>query len=168
MLLKTAALLTTLVGFAAPGHAQNVGELTLNLAGEEQVVPLWDRQSDWSGSENWPSINIYARAFNNDGEDPLVVTLSFDAPGGNTSRKEMGLSRYENGETTLRLFGGEDEEDGALSVTLESYVFDGSQLSLIGRVQGMLGTSENFGRDIDLSDAVEVEGTFAVTLEKLE
>jgi len=170
MSLKTATLSATLVtfGFAAPAPAQSTGELILAIAGEEQIIPLWGQQSDWSGGESWPSVSLYARAFNDDGEDPLVVTLGFDAAGWKPSLAEMRLSRYEDGEVVLRLFAGEDSEDGALSVTLDSHEVDGTVLSLTGSLEGTLGTSENLGRDIDLSDGVPVKGTFAATLEELE
>ncbi|MEQ9257717.1 MAG: hypothetical protein RIG84_01320 [Roseovarius sp.] len=142
--------------------------MSLVIAGEERIIPLWAEQSDWSGSANWPSISIYARAYNEDGEDPLVVTLSFEAgnwvPGG----EEMRITKYSDGQADYKLFGGGDEEDGAISVSLDSHEMSGTTLSLTGSVDGQLGTSENYGRDIDLSEAVTVAGTFAVTLEELE
>ena len=170
MFFKAATLSATLLtaGFVSPSFAESTGDLILTIAGEKQVVPLWGTQSDWSGGENWPSISLYARTFNDKGEDPLVVTLSFDAAGWKPSQSEMRLSRYKDGEAVLKLFANEDEEDGALSVTLDSHEVDGTMLRLTGSVQGMLGTSENYGRDINLSDGVPVEGTFAVALEELE
>jgi hypothetical protein len=170
MLLKTATISLIIFSFgcSTPVPAQSSGELALTIAGEEQIVPLWGQQSDWSGGESWPSINLYARAFNDDGEDPLVVTLSFEAPGWNPGMAEMRLSRYEDGEVVLRLFAGEDEEDGLLSVALDGHAVDGSLLALTGRVEGTLGTSDTQGREIDLFEGVPVEGTFAVTLEKLD
>lgn len=170
MSLRTAALSAALAAFgpAAPAIAQSAGELTLTLAGEERVVPLWASQSDWSGGESWPSINIYARAFDENGENPLVVSLGFDAPGWTPGRAEMQLTSYEDGEAVLQLFSGEDEEEGALSVVVDGHEVDGTTLTLTGSFDGTMGTSDNFGRDIDLSDGVPVTGTFAVTLDELE
>ncbi|MEQ6250371.1 hypothetical protein ABMC89_15860 [Sulfitobacter sp. HNIBRBA3233] len=156
------------VGLATPTIAESTGELVLTIAGEEEVIPLWGTQSDWSGSANWPSINIYARSFNEDGEDPLVVTLGFDAPGWTPSQAEMRLSRYEGGDAVLKLFANEDEEDGGLAVKLDSHALEGTLMSLTGSVTGTLGTSDNYGRDIDLSDGIPVDGVFTVTLEELD
>ncbi|NNU81393.1 hypothetical protein HMH01_13200 [Halovulum dunhuangense] len=153
---------------AATGHAEGSGALTLNLADDEYVLPLWSEQSDWSGGESWPSINIHARAPSEGGGDPLVVSLSFEASRWEPAVPELDLTRYKDGAVVLKLFAREEADHGALSVTLEGHEVDGSMLSLAGRFEGTMGTSDNFGRDIDLSDAVPVKGTFEVTLENLD
>ncbi|PWJ20458.1 hypothetical protein [Jannaschia seohaensis] len=162
------ALTLGLAMAAPPALAQSTGELLLQMNGEEIAVPLWGSQSDWSGSDTYPSINIYARAFNADGEDPLVVTLGFDAGNWIPDLEEMRVTRYEDGAAVQKLFGGHDAEDGGVAVTLDSHEMEGELLTLTGRVSGALGTSENFGRDIDLAAGGPVEGSFRVTLQKLE
>lgn len=156
------------LGLSTPAHSGGTGELILTVDGEERVVPLWENQSDWSGSENWPSVNIYARAFNEAGENPLVVTLGFEAPQGTPGSPELTVTQYEDGAVAERLFSGSDAEDGGLSVVLERQMVDGSTLSLSGSFTGTIGTSENRGRDIDLSNGIAVQGTFSVTLDELK
>jgi hypothetical protein len=167
---KSAILTATAfsVALAAPALGESVGEMSLTIAGEEHVVPLWGSQSDWSGGESWPSINIYARAFNEDGEDPLVVSLGFEAPRWTVGGTEMRLTRYENGEVAQRLYSGEDADEGGLLVSIDAHEVNGTELTLTGRFEGTMGTSENSGRDIDLSDGVPVAGTFEVTLAELD
>lgn len=170
MMLKFAPLLSVLIVFspATQVSAEGTGELTLNMAGTEYIVPLWSEQSDWSGGESWPSINIYARALSENGGDPLVVTLSFEASRWDPAVPELEVMRYEGGELAERLFAGEEQARGALSVNLDGHEFDGSTLNLTGSFEGTLGPSENRGWDIDLSEGVPVAGNFAVTLEALE
>lgn len=170
MSFRTAALSTTLMSFAlaTPGLAQSTGEIALTIAGEEHVFPLDSSQSDWSGRESWPSISLSARAFNDDGEDPRVVSFSFDAGNWMPSLPELRFTRYEDGKAVQKLFSAEDAEDGALQVTLDSHSVTGSQLSVSGSIEGSMGTSDNYGRDIDLSDSVPVSGTFTATVEKLD
>ena len=170
MTFRTATISASLIASlsAAPCFAQSSGEITLTVGGEELVVPLWSGQSDWSGGESWPSVNIYARAFNENGEDPLVVTLGFEAPGWTPDVSELQVTRYEGGEVRRRLYSGEDEDEGGLAVTIDSHAIDGTTLNISGRFDGMMGTSESFGRNVDLSDPVPVAGTFAIALEELE
>jgi hypothetical protein len=98
----------------------------------------------------------------------LTLGLSFEASGWSPSGAEMDLSRFDGGERVLRVFGREEAERGGLAIELEEHEIDGGRLSLTGRFTGALGPSENFGRDIDLSDGVPVSGRFSVTLETLE
>lgn len=170
MSFRTTILLTPLLalGLGAPASAEGTGQIALTIAGEDLVLPLRGGQSDWSGSANWPSISLSARAFNEDGEDPIVVNLSFDAANWAPSLPELRLTRYEDSQVTETLFSGEDEDDGALSVTLDSHDLQGTTLTLTGRFQGTMGPSENYGRDIDLSKGQPVEGTFEVTVEELD
>lgn len=80
----------------------------------------------------------------------------------------MQLSRVEGGDRVLQLFGQEESERGGLTVQLDSHEIDWTQLSLNGQFTGQLGTSENYGRDIDLSGGKPISGSFAVTLEMLD
>ncbi len=149
-----------------PAIAQNADEVTILIDGEEHILSLWAEQSDWSGSESWPSISILARGSN--GAGTLTLGLSFEASGWSPSGAEMDLSRFDGGERVLHVFGQEEAERGGITVELDGHEIDGSRLSLTGRFTGTLGPSKNFGRDIDLSDGVPVSGSFSVTLETLE
>ncbi len=170
MFSRTTALFAPLIalGLATPALAESTGEIALTIAGEDLVLSLRGGQSDWSGSANWPSVSLSARAFNADGEDPVVLSLSFDAANWTPSVPELRLTRYEDSQAVEKLFSGEDQEDGALTVTLGSHDLNGTTLSLTGSFQGTMGTSDNYGRDIDLSQGQPVEGTFEVTVEQLE
>ncbi|MDF3605310.1 hypothetical protein PE067_03525 [Paracoccus sp. DMF-8] len=154
--------------FATFGQAQSSGEITVMIAGAERTIPVWAEQSDWSGSEDWPSINIHVRDFTDNGEEPIVVSLGFEASRWEPSAPELDMSLYEIKERVAVLYGREEQERGGLSVTLDDHSIDGTQLSISGSFEGMLGPSDNFGNDIDLSQGVPVTGTFSVTLEQLE
>jgi len=167
---RPALIFTPLLACVLPtaSHAQSSGELTLNIAGEERTIPVWPEQSDWSGGESWPSINIYARDFRDEGEEPAMVSLGFAASRWEPSLPEMDLVLYENRKPVGRLYAREEEERGGLTVIVDSHVIDGTSLSLTGSFEATLGPSDNYGGDIDLSQGVPVTGTFAVTLETLE
>lgn len=153
---------------ATASYSQSSGTVTLIVADQERTIQVWSDQSDWSGGESWPSINIYARDFSDSGEEPALISLSFEAAGWQPSAPEMDLVLYENRKSVGRLFAREEEERGGLTVIVDSHAFDGTSLSLSGSFEGTLGPSDNYGNDIDLSQGVPVTGTFDVVLETLE
>lgn len=167
---RPATLLIPLLAcvFPAAALAQSTGEMILTVAGEERIIPIWSEQSDWSGSENWPSISIFARDVSDDAAEPALVTLGFEAPSWQPGAPEMELVLYESRQRVGSLHAREEEDRGGLTVTLDSHSIDDSRLSLNGSFEGVMGPSDNHGRDIDLSRGVPVSGTFAVTLEALE
>lgn len=169
MNLKTATLFTILMvsGTATSGLAQSMGTVTLTIEGEERSIPI-SGGSEWYGGENRPYISLDARALDDNGREELVMGLGFDAPRWDASAPEMTLWRFEDGELVQRLRAYQEEERGALTVTLDNHELDGTTLKLTGRLEGTLGTSENRGAEIDLSDGVHVVGTFSVTLEQLD
>jgi hypothetical protein len=169
MNLKTATLFTILMVSctATSGLAQSMGTVTLTIEGEERSIPI-SGGSEWYGGENRPHISLDARALDDNGREELVMGLGFDAPRWDASAPEMTLWRFEDGELVQRLRAYQEEERGALTVTLDNHELDGTTLKLTGRLEGTLGTSENRGADIDLSDGVPVVGTFSVTLEQLD
>ena len=164
-LVLATCLATTL---ATANYAQSLGTVTLIVADQERTIPVWAEQSDWSGSESWPSINIYARDFSDNGEEPALISLSFEASGWQPSVPEMDMVLYENRKSVGTLFAREEEERGGLTVIVDSHAFDRTSLSLTGSFEAMLGPSDNYGNDIDLSQGVSVTGTFDVVLETLE
>lgn len=89
-------------------------------------------------------------------------------PTTDTSRSVMDLSRFEDGERVTQLFGREEAERGGIVIELDTYAIDGTRLDLTGRFSGTLGPSENYGRDIDLSEGVAVSGSFSVSLQTLD
>lgn len=169
MNLKTATLFTILMvsGTAISGLAQSTGAVTLTIEGKERIIPI-SEQSEWYGGEIRPYISLDARALDDNGREELVMGLGFQATRWEASSPEMTLWRFEDGTLVQRLFAYQEEERGALTVTLDSHELDGTKLNLTGRLEGTLGTSESRGREIDLSDGVPVVGTFAVTLEQLD
>jgi hypothetical protein len=148
-------LAPTLPLAAGPG-----GTLILEIGGETAGYELWVGQSDHSGNASWRSINIYARPSSDDlGFGTL--TLGFEVVNGRAGNPEASL-RSEAGQ----LYSG--DEAGALAVEVTEAADDGDLLVLTGSFSGDFGTSENFGRDIDLSEPVGIEGSFAVRLPALE
>jgi hypothetical protein len=164
-LVLATCLATTL---ATANYAQSSGTVTLIVADQERTIPVWSDQSDWSGSESWPSINIYARDFSDNGEEPALMSLSFEASGWQPSVPEMDIVLYDDRKSVEKLFAREEEELGGLTVIVDSHAFDGTSLSLTGNFAATLGPSDNNGGNIDLSQGVPVRGTFDVTLEALE
>ncbi|MAM61477.1 hypothetical protein [Maritimibacter sp. UBA3975] len=158
------ALATATIGLAA--QAEEGGDLTLTINGEDYAYSLWASQSDWSGSESFGSVNIYAQPA---GEDGIFKTFSlgFSLAAGKAERGEINFRTVSDGETT-RLFAGADDDEGGLAVMVDSVSVSGEKLSVSGRFQSRMGPSDNFGRDIDLSDPMEIEGSFDVVLGPVE
>ena len=155
--IATATLASTL-GLAA--DAEEGGEVVLDVDGETHAYTLVPGQSDWSGSESFGSASIYASPDDNASHLQSMM-FGFSLAGGAAEGGEINLRTVSDGET-IRYYAGEDAEEGGLVVTLESASVSGEELSLTGSFQTELGTSENYGRDIDLSEAMAMQGTFNV------
>ena len=165
-MLRTFTLATIASLAALAAQAEEAGELTLTINGTEHAYTLWAGQSDWSGSENWPSINIYSRPAESD-SGYGIFTLGFEVAGGTPQSGEARLQQTE-GDEAIRLFGNADQEDGGLSVTVDEISASGDELSLSGSFTTRMGPSEDYGRTIDLDAGAEVSGTFDVTLGPVE
>ncbi|KZY42882.1 hypothetical protein A3731_32435 [Roseovarius sp. HI0049] len=162
-IIATAALAAT-IGLAA--HAEEGGELVLDVNGETYTYTLVPGQSDWSGSESFGSASLYARP--SDKSSPLQsLMLGFNLAPGGAERGEINLRTVSDGET-IRYFAGADAEEGGLVVTLDNSSVSGEELSVSGSFQTQLGTSDNYGRDIDLTEPMEMQGSFDVTLGPVE
>lgn len=149
-------------------QAEEAGTLTLDIDGESYAYTLWAGQSDWSGSESYASTNIYTQpAEGGDESDYKTFTLGFEVIGGSASSAEARLTRLID-EERVRYFGNEDEDEGGMSITVDEMSTSGEELSVSGSFSGQMGTSENYGRDIDLEDGLSVSGTFDVTLGPVE
>lgn len=151
---------------AATAQAEERGRLTLTIDGESYDYELWAAQSDWSGSESFGSVSIFAQPVDRDMELGSIM-LGFSLASGNAERGEINLRTVRDGET-IRYFAGADAEEGGLTVTLDGASVSGEELSVTGRFQTQAGTSDNYGRDIDLSDSMQMEGTFDVVLAPYE
>ncbi|MDM8168120.1 hypothetical protein [Roseovarius sp.] len=159
-----AATLVSTIGLAA--YAEEGGELVLEVDGETHAYTLLPSQSDWSGSESFGSASIYALPTDKSSHlQSLMLGFSL-APGG-AERGEINLRTVSDGDT-IRYYAGDDAEEGGLVVTLDSSSVSGEELSLTGSFQTELGTSDNYGRDIDLSEAMTMQGTFSVVLGPVE
>lgn len=153
---------------APPALAEEGGELRLVIDGTPHVFTLWNEQSDWSGSESYASVNIYSRPSDDASQDLFsTFTLGFDLVNGAASNGEAGLQERRE-DSVLRRYGETDEDAGGLVVRIENSSVSGDELSVAGSFQTQMGASENYGRDIDLSDPVTVEGTFDVILGPVE
>jgi len=154
------------IALASPALAEEGGQIVLTIDGQDVVFPLWAEQSDWSGNASWASANIYTRAQGEDWERYKTLTLGFEGPSGAAGNPEVSLSRAVAGGGTESLYS--TDEEGDLTVTVEGARVEGAFLSFSGTLSGVLGTSDNWGRDIDLTDPLPFEGRFEVTLGPVE
>ncbi|MEQ8559143.1 MAG: hypothetical protein RIB03_12570 [Henriciella sp.] len=167
-MIRPLACALTAACIVATASAEGAGEVTLDIEGETYAFPLWESQSDWSGSESYASVNIYARPTDKETWSKFkTFTLGFETMGSNISAPEARLTRMVNGDQQ-RLFAGEDQDEGGLKVTVDSTSVTGDALSITGSFVAQMGPSDNFGRDIDLSDPVEITGRFDVKLGPVE
>lgn len=158
-------LLAVLVLAPIAALAEEGGMVTLDIGGAAYEFPLEAGQSDWNGYEAYGavfgSVNIYTRP-TDEATRALFkqLTLGFSLEKAGTVAPEFSLNRMVDGELA-KLFGSKDT---SAEVTVEAAVIDGDYLILSGSFSGDLGTSRNYGGDIDLSDPVPVSGRFEVTL----
>lgn len=154
------------VAASGPGLAEEGGAVALTVAGETYDFPLEASQSDWSGSESWPSINIYTRPVDEETWAKFKgFTLGFDAPSGDVSRLGATLTTADGDELT-RYFA--DPDQTPMTFDLRMLSMEGEFMTIEGTLTATMGTSDNYGRDIDLSDTVEVSADVAVTLGPIE
>lgn len=151
---------------ATAAQAEERGTLSLTIDGDSYEYALWAAQSDWSGSESFGSVSIFAQPVDRDMEFGSIM-FGFSLAAGNAERGEINLRTVRDGET-VRYYAGDDADEGGLTVTLDGATVSGEELSVSGRFQTQAGTSDNYGRDIDLSDAMEIEGIFDVVLAPYE
>ncbi|WP_288927506.1 hypothetical protein [uncultured Maritimibacter sp.] len=146
--------------------ADEAGTLTLDIAGETHSFTLWAHQSDWSGSETYASVNIYARPETDATREAYgILTLGFEVAGGSANAPEASLTRID-GDERVKLYSTDDA--GGLSITPDIASVSGEELTVSGSFAGEMGISENYGRDIDLNDPLAVSGTFDVVLGPVE
>jgi hypothetical protein len=148
--------------------AEEGGEALLTIGDVEQKFTL-SPTSDFSGSPQFPSATItLAIPHEGNATDIIHVSLGFDVDiySEDVSAPEARLLRR-TGETTENRFCYDEAERGGLTVTLEEYSIEGDFMSLQGRFSCDFGTSENVGRDIELTDSLPISGEFRVTLERL-
>ena len=163
--LRAAAASATLAALLAgqPALAQEEGTLTLEIGGVTGTFMLWGSQSDWSGSASDPSVNIYARPADEATRSAFAVfTLGFYGLGTAGESAEATVQKADGARLWSKV------EQGALGVRVDSASAEGDFLSISGTVEGQMGTSESFGRDIDLSSPAPLSGTFSVTLGPVE
>lgn len=153
-----------LVPTIALGQEGGTVEVTIDETSYD--FPLWESQSDWSGSAEWASVNIYSRPLDEDTWELFKgFTLGFQYNGGTVGSGEASLSRVIDGEL-VRYFA--DADDTEMTLTVEEASVDGAYLTLNGTAEMTMGTSDNFGRDIDMSEPLSLSAVFAVTLGPVE
>lgn len=160
------AVVASALSLGTSASAEEGGEMTLDIGGQTVAVPMQPVQSDWSGSESWASVSIYgqptdAAVF----ETYKAFSLAFELVNGTAGSGEARLSTSSDGEI-VRYFA--DQSDDLLEVTVDSVDISSQLLTVVGTFAATMGTSENFGRDVDTSDPIEVTGEFSVTLGPVE
>lgn len=157
------ALLVTL--FAGAAVSQESGEALVTLDGVEYVAELDGEQSDWD-----PSGSV-SMAFRSKDRDALAsfagFSLSFSFQGPSAYGQQLDLVLLPEGKLE-RLFSKAESESGGLVVELENVSQDAERLTMSGTLSGQLGTTDNFGRTVDLSNPVAVEAKFSVIVEQLD
>lgn len=147
--------------------AEESGEILVTTEEETMTFALDTMQSDWSGSPNWASVSITGIPVDDDAQDRFrSFNLGFSVNNGNPDLAEATLLRIIDGEPQ-RLYGAADAEAGGLEITISDADADGDFFTVSGAYDGRLGPSDNFGRDIDLSQSIAVSGSFDVTLDLL-
>ena len=139
----------------------------ISIGDSEYAFTLRSEQSDWVGSTSFGSVSIRLIP-NEEGREAgwTGLSLGFEISGDQARNGEARLTRrVDSG--FQNLFCEDDSEGGALVVELESVAMENETLSIDGRMACQLGTSENFGQDIDLSDPLEISGSFVLALPKL-
>ena len=147
---------------ATLGNAEEGGEVTLTIAGQDYVLPLHAEQSDWSGSRDYGSVSITVRPTDNATREKFRgFNIGFEFGGDQASNPEARLARIAAGDVE-QLFGKADT--GGLSVQIQSVSVSGDELTIAGTFSGVLGASSDYGRTIDQANSVPVSGSIAVTL----
>ena len=147
--------------------SQQSSEAAVTIGEVEYAFALNAEQSDWSGSANFPSISIALAAGDEAREHGFFsLRFGFEMGGGQIRGAEAKLLRR-SGDATESLYCEDETESGGLLVEVESAVQNGDSLSIEGRISCLLGTSENYGRDIDLSDPLDVSANYTLVLKKL-
>jgi hypothetical protein len=93
--------------------------------------------------------------------------LGFEIINGASGNPEASLTSVTNGKRE-KLFAGNEEEEGGLVVKIENVSTSDDELSVAGTFATQMGTSENYGRDIDLTSPLQVTGSFNVVLGPVE
>ena len=164
--MKRLIIAATVILVTSGAWADEGGEARLTVTDVEQVFTLAE-SSDYSGSPEFPSVSLALRGpRDGNATDVVSVMLGFAIHGDEASSPEARLLRRVGDETEW-LFCYSEAERGGLTVALEEHAIDGNFMSVQGQFSCNFGTSENYGRDIDLSDPLAVSGQFNVTLERL-
>lgn len=143
--------------------ADEMGQAALFIDGEKHQFELNAQQSDWSGSADYASVNITLKAAHETTRSLYpALSVGFEYSGGQVRAIEIRLMKKADSGGILRLYGAPDT--GRITLEEGSFAVAGQELSFSGGLETMLGTSENFGRDIDLSNPLKVTGTLTVTL----
>jgi len=142
--------------------AQEGGAVTITIGDNTYDFPLSESQSDWSGPISFANIYIDTRPMD-EGTRELFnhFSLGFDYFGEQIDYAEATLIRVIDGELVYYYANAEDTD---IVLTIEEESVDGEFLTIAGNAEMTMGTSENFGRDIDLSDPLSLSASFAVIL----
>lgn len=160
--------LTGLV-MATCAAADDGADLELTIDGIETPVTLgWS--SGVSGKADYPSAKLVLmqRGEGEDEGDLLMVSLGIETFRGKITHVEARLTRQIDDEQLPPRFCYDELERGGLTVDLDEFTETDSGWTVVGQFSCAFGSTENFGRDIDLDDAIEVSGSFNTTLEHAE
>ena len=156
-------LLSTVLLVSPMAFAQEGGEITLVFDGETFTFPLSAGHSDWSGSARYGSVNILARP-TDDATWKRFKTLAlwFELVNGKAADPKASLLRVAGDGSLSRIFSRQDQ--GGLIVDVKAHSYEEDILRIDGSFTGTFGQSEDFGREIDLSDPVALSGDFALSV----
>ncbi len=147
----------------AQAQAEEGGQVDITIGEDSYVFPLLVSESDWSGSENFTSVNLHTSPTDDETRGRFkTFVIGFEYLSGAVNNPEIRLERVQDDGSEQELFG--EDEQGDVVVTVDSISVDDGMLKVAGKMSGSVGPSDNSGFTIDLSEPVEVSGSFDVVL----
>lgn len=149
-----------------PSFALSDDSQFVKLCVGEEILPfeIWKDQSDWSGSLNFGSASIFSLPETRERFRELAI--GFQIKNGLPDNEEIRFRRVEKGNEAF-LCADKGRNEGDATVTISKIVEQSGELLVEGQFSAALGTSSNYCRSVDFTDALSISGQFSVALNKL-
>jgi len=146
--------------------AQEAGEVRVTLDGREHVALLDPTQSD---GQAYGSVSLSFRSVDRDDRQlfaSLFLGFTYFANREVVDAPDLQILRFPDGKSEY-LASQKKEEEGGLVVEILSFSDDCQYLTMSGILHGRMGTTENYGRTIDLSVPLDVKAEFSFVVDYL-